>query len=199
MLRVGLTGGLACGKTTVLEMLRGLGAATISADAIVHDLLESDHCVRESIRREFGEGVFDEAGRVDRALVADIVFRDDGARRALEAILHPEVRRRILKWMDRSEAEGRAVAVAEVPLLFEAGLEGDFDCTVAVTAEHPEQLNRLSNRMPSRDVERRIAAQMPAEERARRADFVVANSGSLEELRERVGELWSALQARAHR
>jgi len=199
MLRVGLTGGLACGKTTVLEMLRDLGAATISADAIVHDLLESDQCVRESIRREFGEGVFDEAGRVDRALVADIVFRDDGARRALEAILHPEVRRRILKWMDRSEAEGRAVAVAEVPLLFEAGLEGDFDCTVAVTAEHPEQLNRLSNRMPSRDVERRIAAQMPAEERARRADFVVANSGSLEELSERVGELWSALQARAHR
>lgn len=199
MLRVGLTGGLACGKTTVLEMLRDLGAATISADAIVHDLLESDQCVRESIRREFGEGVFDEAGRVDRALVADIVFRDDGARRALEAILHPEVRRRILKWMDRSEAEGRAVAVAEVPLLFEAGLEGDFDCTVAVTAEHPEQLNRLSNRMPSRDVERRIAAQMPAEEKARRADFVVANSGSLEELMERVGELWSALQARAHR
>ena len=199
MLRVGLTGGLACGKTTVLEMLRDLGAATISADAIVHDLLESDQCVRESIRREFGEGVFDEAGRVDRALVADIVFRDDGARRALEAILHPEVRRRILKWMDRSEAEGRAVAVAEVPLLFEAGLEGDFDCTVAVTAEHPEQLNRLSNRMPSRDVERRIAAQMSAEEKARRADFVVANSGSLEELSERVGELWSALQARAHR
>lgn len=196
MLRVGLTGGIACGKSTVLQMLRDLGAATISADSIVHELLDSDTSIRERIRREFGEGVFDETGRVDRRKLADIAFRDDSARIKLERILHPEVRQRILAWMDGARSRGTRVAVAEVPLLFEAGLEGDFDCTVAVTAEHGEQLNRLSSRMPVRDAERRIAAQMPAEEKARRADYALVNSGSLDDLQERVRELWSTLLTR---
>jgi dephospho-CoA kinase len=196
MLRVGLTGGIACGKSTVLRMLQDLGAATISADSIVHELLDSDTSIRERIRREFGEGVFDETGRVDRRKLADIAFRDDSARMKLEHILHPEVRRRILVWMDGARSRGTRVAVAEVPLLFEAGLEGDFDCTVAVTAEHGEQLNRLSSRMPVRDAERRIAAQMPAEEKARRADYALVNSGSLDDLQERVRELWSTLLTR---
>ncbi|MGQ9807907.1 MAG: dephospho-CoA kinase [Armatimonadota bacterium] len=196
MLRVGLTGGIACGKSTVLQMLQDLGAATISADSIVHELLDSDTSIRERIRREFGEGVFDETGRVDRRKLADIAFRDDSARMKLERILHPEVRRRILVWMDGARSRGTRVAVAEVPLLFEAGLEGDFDCTVAVTAEHGEQLNRLSSRMPVRDAERRIAAQMPAEEKARRADYTLVNSGSLDDLQERVRELWSTLLTR---
>jgi|DewCreStandDraft_4_1066084.scaffolds.fasta_scaffold02387_2 dephospho-CoA kinase len=196
MLRVGLTGGIACGKSTVLRMLQDLGAATISADSIVHELLDSDTSIRERIRREFGEGVFDETGRVDRRKLADIAFRDDSARMKLEHILHPEVRRRILVWMDGARSRGTRVAVAEVPLLFETGLEGDFDCTVAVTAEHGEQLNRLSSRMPVRDAERRIAAQMPAEEKARRADYALVNSGSLDDLQERVRELWSTLLTR---
>jgi dephospho-CoA kinase len=196
MLRVGLTGGIACGKSTVLRMLQDLGAATISADSIVHELLDSDTSIRERIRQEFGEGVLDETGRVDRRKLADIAFRDDSARMKLEQILHPEVRRRILVWMDGARSRGTRVAVAEVPLLFEAGLEGDFDCTVAVTAEHGEQLNRLSSRMPVRDAERRIAAQMPAEEKARRADYALVNSGSLDDLQERVRELWSTLLTR---
>ena len=195
-MRVGLTGGIACGKSTVLRMLQDLGAATISADSIVHELLDSDTSIRERIRREFGEGVFDETGRVDRRKLADIAFRDDSARMKLEHILHPEVRRRILVWMDGARSRGTRVAVAEVPLLFETGLEGDFDCTVAVTAEHGEQLNRLSSRMPVRDAERRIAAQMPAEEKARRADYALVNSGSLDDLQERVRELWSTLLTR---
>ena len=195
-MRVGLTGGIACGKSTVLRMLQDLGAATISADSIVHELLDSDTSIRERIRREFGEGVFDETGRVDRRKLADIAFRDDSARMKLEHILHPEVRRRILVWMDGARSRGTRVAVAEVPLLFETGQEGDFDCTVAVTAEHGEQLNRLSSRMPVRDAERRIAAQMPAEEKARRADYALVNSGSLDDLQERVRELWSTLLTR---
>ncbi len=108
MLRVGLTGGIACGKSTVLRMLQDLGAATISADSIVHELLDSDTSIRERIRREFGEGVFDETGRVDRRKLADIAFRDDSARMKLEHILHPEVRRRILVWMDGARSRGRA-------------------------------------------------------------------------------------------
>ncbi len=197
MLRVGLTGGLACGKSTVLEMLRELGAATISADSLVHELLNSDAAVRRSIRERFGDGVFGEDGEVDRRRLAAVAFASEAARRTLEGILHPEVRRRMMSWMGDMEAEGCRVAVAEVPLLFESGMEGDFDCTVAVTAEHRQQLNRLSSRMPVADAERRIAAQMPAEEKARRADYVVVNSGTLDELRERVRVLWRALLERA--
>jgi len=143
---VGLTGGIGCGKTTVLSMLRDRGAAVISADDIVHVLLRTDTDVRVRIRESFGEEVFDAEASIVPSRLAAIVFSSPERRRELEGILHPGVRRRIAGWMEERERAGSSVGIAEVPLLFEAGYEGDFDATVAVTAEHEVCLRRLTGR-----------------------------------------------------
>lgn len=194
ILRVGLTGGIGCGKSTVLRMLRERGAAVISADDIVHELLRSDTHVRSRIRASFGDDVFDSEGSIVPSRLAAIVFSSPERRHELEAILHPGVRRRIAAWMEECRKAGWTVGVAEVPLLFEAAYQDDFDATVAVTAEHEVCLCRLTGRgFPRAEAEARVAAQLSTEEKAARADFVVSNNGSLDALGAEAGRLWSVL------
>jgi dephospho-CoA kinase len=177
MLKVALTGGIATGKTYVLSRLRERGVPTIDADDIVHESLESGTPTTKAIAAQFGRVFLKPDGSIDRALLAGKVFNDADSRHQLEAIIHPMVYDTIRKWYETLD---RPMGVASVPLLFETRREGDFDF-VAVTVCPPElQLQRIlaRDRITEEEARQRIAAQMPAEQKAQRADYVILTGGS---------------------
>lgn len=180
---VGLTGGIGSGKSTALAALEELGAATLSADVVVHDLLASPE-VHDAIVARMGGGVLAPGGAIDRAAVAAHVFEHPEDRAWLEGVLWPRVGARIGAW--REEVAAGALppraAVVEVPLLFEAGMEGVFDATVAVVADEQLRSQRAGGRGHAAVAERE-ARQLGQEEKAVRADHVVRNDGSVEELK----------------
>jgi dephospho-CoA kinase len=191
---VGLTGGLGAGKSEALSALGELGAATLSTDAVVHELLESDE-LREIVVARLGEAVAPE-GRLDRSLIAERVFGDEEARSWLEGELWPRVGRRMAEWkqdIDALDPPPRA-AVVEVPLLFESGMEGVFDATVAVTADEDVRAERAGARGHASLAER-TGRQLSQEEKAQRADFEVRNDGTLDELRETLSRALARLDA----
>jgi dephospho-CoA kinase len=186
---VGLTGGLGAGKSVALRLLAELGAATLSTDAVVHELLERDDVVRELVERlgpEVAPG-----GRLDRAEVAERVFDDDEARAWLEALLWPRVGERVAAW--RSELGDERVAVVEVPLLFESGMGPAFDSTIAVVAGEAIREQRAAARGHAA-VEQRAGRQLTQQEKADRADFTVRNDGSLEELKQTLSHVLAKLE-----
>ena len=199
MLRVAVTGGIGTGKSVVLSQLAACGAAVVDADALVHDALRAGAPAVAEIRNRFGEEIITPSGDVDRARLGTIVFGDGQARRDLEAILHPAVYHAIESWMRGREVEGARVAVAEIPLLYETGHEGDFDCVVVTACDGEEQVRRAMGRsgMSDADARRRIAAQWPLAEKARRADFVIRTDGTVEETRRQARSVWDALLRRA--
>jgi len=178
---VGLTGGIAAGKSEALKALERLGAATLSTDAVVHELLESGD-VRTRLVDRFGDRVAPE-GRIDRAAVAEVVFADPEQRGWLENVLWPRVGERVAAWRDaveRKKPPPRA-AVVEVPLLFEAGMENAFDRTIAVVADESVREERAGDR-GHRGLESRTSRQLTQDEKADQADLVVKNDGTIEEL-----------------
>lgn len=192
MLRVGLTGGLASGKSTVARMLADRGAAVFDADALVRDLYQPGGAADHAARDLFGAEVLDASGAVDRVKVAEIVFRDPARRHALEARIHPIVREERERRFGQAAWAGAKVAVCEASLLFEARTEDEYDRVLLVTAPEEERVRRWAARGGTEeDARRRIAAQMPAEEAVRRADDVIVNGGSPEELRRQVEEVWA--------
>jgi len=199
MLRVAVTGGIGTGKSVVLAQLAACGAAVVDADALVHDALRAGAPAVAEIRKRFGEEIITPSGDVDRARLGTIVFGDGQARRDLEAILHPAVYHAIESWMRGREVEGARVAVAEIPLLYETGHEADFDCVVVTACDGEEQVRRAMGRsgMSDADARRRIAAQWPLAEKARRADFVIRTDGTVEETRRQARSVWDALLRRA--
>jgi dephospho-CoA kinase len=179
---VGLTGGIGAGKTEALKALQDLGAATLSTDAVVHELLATDE-LRDALVERLGPEVAPN-GRVDRAKVAELAFADPEHRGWLEGLLWPKVGERVMAWREQvAKADPPpAAAVVEVPLLFEAGMERAFDSTLVVVAD--EQLRR--ERAEARGhaaLASRTGRQLSQAEKAQLADFVVHNDGSLEELR----------------
>ena len=186
-LLIGLTGGLAAGKSEALVAFESAGAATISSDLIVHELLGTP-AVLELLRDRWGEEVVSDDG-VDRGAVARIVFGDAAELEWLEKTLHPRVGERIAAWLRELPAgAGAGVAVVEVPLLFEAGMDGVFDATVAVVADDEDRRRRAGVRDQVM-LEEREGRQLPQSEKARRADHVLRNDGSVEELGEAVSDL----------
>ena len=178
---VGLTGGIAAGKSEALRALDRLGAATLSSDDVVHELLTTGE-VRDMLVERFGDDVAPD-GEVDRGAVAEVVFADPEQRGWLEGLLWPRVGERIASWrqeLEHAEPPPRA-AVVEVPLLFESGMEAAFDGTIAVVADEGTRSERAGIR-GHRGVESRTSRQLVQEEKARRADVVVRNDGTLEEL-----------------
>jgi dephospho-CoA kinase len=178
---VGLTGGIAAGKSEALRAFERIGAATLSTDSVVHELLTSGE-VRDMLVERFGEQVAPD-GEVDRGAVADVVFGDDEHRKWLEGLLWPRVGERIVSWreqLDDADPPPRA-AVVEVPLLFESGMEAAFDKTIAVVADESVREERAGGR-GHRGVESRTSRQLAQDEKARRADVVVRNDGTLEDL-----------------
>ena len=192
MLRAGLTGGIASGKTTVAAMLRELGCHVIEADKIAHRLIESGGAAYNEVVREFGPGVLTSDGRVDRAKLGAIVFADASRLTRLNAIVHPPVLDAQDRELDAIErAEPHAIAVVEAALLIEAGYAPKLDCLVVTWCTPEQQLARLTQKGAGRELtveqaRQRIASQMPVEEKRRMADEEIDCSGSLEHTREQV-------------
>ncbi len=198
---IGLTGGIASGKSTVAAMFAELGAAVVSADQIARDVVEPGEPALEEIRSAFGPGVLLPDGRLDRRRLGEIVFADPKRLRQLEAILHPRIRARMREQISAASAAGRPV-VAEIPLLFESPASRDLvDVTVVVYVEREQQLGRLMRRdgLSREQAEARLAAQMPLDEKARLADYVVDNRHDLARTREQVRQVWEELTCGAHR
>ena len=191
---VGLTGGLGAGKSEALRTLGELGAATLSTDAVVHELLATDE-LRDIIVARLGEGVARD-GALDRSLIAERVFGDDEARGWLEGELWPRVGQRMAEWKQEVDALDPAppVAVVEVPLLFESGMEGAFAATIAVIADEDVRAERAGARGHA-SVDERAGRQLSQEEKSQRADYSVRNDGTLEELRENLSRVLARLEA----
>ncbi len=196
MLRIGLTGGLASGKSTVAEMLEDLGAAVLDADEVVRALYREGGAGAAAARDLFGDAVLGPDGRIDRTRIAAVVFSDPAARHALEARIHPLVGEERRRFFARAEAAGARVAVVEASQLLEADTESDYDRVLLVMAPEEERVRRWGERGGDpEDARRRISAQMRAEIAKERADDLLVNNGTLEDLRRKVTELfrgWTA-------
>jgi dephospho-CoA kinase len=190
-LTIGLTGGIAAGKSEALAAFERLGAATISSDAVVHELLDAEPLLGRLTER-WGEGIAP-GGRVDRTKVGEIVFSDPEQLKWLEAQIHPLVGERLGAWLS-SLGDGVKVAVVEVPLLFESEMERVFDTTVAVVTSDEVRRERAEARGHALLGERE-ARQLPQEEKAARAEHVVENDGSIEDLERRLSALVAKLGA----
>ena len=191
MLKVALTGGIATGKSYVLARLRERGIPTIEADDIVHEALAPGTATTNAIVTRFG-GVLKPDGSIDRRVLAAKVFTDPESRLQVEAIVHPVVYAHIKEWYETLD---RPIGVASIPLLYETRREGDFDF-VAVTLCSPEQqLQRLLERdgISEDDARQRIQSQMPGEEKARRANFVILTGGTPLSTDRQVDELLIAI------
>ena len=196
MLRIGLTGGIATGKSHVLEQFRKRGIPCLDADALAHGVEAPGTEATTAIAARFGADVLAADGSVNRAKLGPIVFGDPAARRDLEAIVHPAVYRAIAAGLRGFELIGAyPFAVVDVPLLYETGAEKNFD-RVVVTACSPElQLARLLERgMNDTGARQRLAAQWPTDQKVARADFVVRTDGSFEETDRQVADLIQRLQ-----
>ena len=187
---VAITGGIGAGKSEALRAFRRHGAATVSSDEIVHHLLATDEDVKRALVERLGERVLGEDGRPDRGRIAEVVFADRDALAFLEALLHPLVAREYLQWREQLAGlpNPPRVCVTEVPLLYEAGGETRFDKVVVVTA--PRQLREQRRRVRRDDRDDRL---LPDREKAKRADFVYVNTGTLDELDEWVGGVMAKL------
>jgi dephospho-CoA kinase len=184
---VGLTGGIGAGKSEALAALERLGAATISTDAIVHSLYE-EPVVREAVVARWGPEVAPD-GRVDRSAIARYAFATPEERAWLEQLLWPLVGRKVADW--RRTANGVALVV-ETPLLFEAGLEGNYDATIAIVADEKVRNERAAARGHA-SLDERTARQLSQDEKARRATYAVENSGTLEQLEQELSEVLAKL------
>ncbi|HEX2393053.1 MAG TPA: dephospho-CoA kinase [Solirubrobacterales bacterium] len=189
-LTIGLTGGIAAGKSEALRAFARLGAATLSSDAVVHELLDSEE-LRARLAERWGPEVVAD-GKLDRARIGEIVFADPEELTWLEAQIHPLVGERTADWLRSLPAETE-VAVVEVPLLFEVGREAVFDTTVAVVAADEVRRGRAEARGHAL-VDEREARQLTQLEKAERADHVVANDGSVEDLERALSALLAKLR-----
>ncbi|HEY7475983.1 MAG TPA: dephospho-CoA kinase [Vicinamibacterales bacterium] len=208
LLTVGLTGGIATGKSYCLERFARFGAATIDADEIAHDALAIGRPGLDAVIARFGRGVLQPDGHLDRAALGRIVFADADARRDLEAIVHPEVYLHITQWLaavDDLHTVATAqlgpvpgIAIADIPLLFETGRQYGFDAVLVVACTPDRQLQRLLARgLSTTDAEQRIAAQWPIEEKIRRADYVIDTSGTFSDTDAQLEIVWKKLSERA--
>ncbi len=196
MLRVGLTGGIGCGKSVVAAMLREQGFLVLDADTLAHQLVEPGQPAYDDVLQEFGKGVCDASGKIDRAKLAAIVFAEPAKLARLNQIVHPRVaeaqERQFTEWQ---RTHPRGVAVVEAALLVEAGAHNRLDRLVVVWCRPEQQVERLRERgMSAEEAQRRIASQMPLEEKRRLAEFQIDCSGTIEDTRQQVERLVAQLR-----
>lgn len=200
MASFGLTGGIASGKSTVAGLFRNLGAKIINADELAHELILAGSPAFSEIVRHFGTAILDVAGQVDRKRLGEIVFGDAAKRAALNAILHPAIMVRRKELVAGYEAaDPHAVVISDAALIYEAGIGSYFLKVIVVWCRAEQQLARLMSKtgLAREEAERRITAQMPADEKRRCADYVIDCSGSIEETRQQVETLYPELKRMA--
>jgi dephospho-CoA kinase len=212
MLKVGLTGGIASGKSVVGEMFVALGARLVQADRIAHSLMQPGEAVYNEVVRHFGREILNADGTVNRGKLAEAAFgpsdAPEGQRASrieeLNRIVHPVVIRSQEEWMQAvGRSDPHAVAIVEAALLLEAGAGKRFDRLVVVTCSPEQRVERFAARQKieletaRKEVERRMAAQMPDEEKVKAADYVIDNSGSMEQTRAQVERVWGTMRAQA--
>jgi dephospho-CoA kinase len=199
MIRIGLTGNVASGKSEVARVWAGMGVPVVSADDLAREAVAPGSPGLREVVEALGTGVLAPDGTLDRAGVRERVFRDPEARARLEAILHPRIRELRDAWVRERVEEGAPLVVSEVPLLYEKGLGGEFDVVVVVHADAGDRRRRLmENRaIGPEEADRIMAAQGDPEEKRRRADHVILNDGSLEELRARAEALLDRIRRSA--
>jgi dephospho-CoA kinase len=214
MLKVGLTGGIAAGKSVVGEMFVALGAHLVQADRIAHSLMQPGEAVYNEVVRHFGREILNPDGSVNRAKLAEVAFgpasAPEGQRASriaeLNRIVHPVVIRSQDEWMEETgRQDPHAVAIVEAALILEAGAGDHFDRLIVVTCAEEQRVIRFAARQKisleaaRKEVIRRMAAQLPDEEKIKAADFVIDNSGSLEQTRAQVHVVWEPLRAAAEK
>lgn len=192
-----LTGGIATGKTHVRRLFERLGVPTIDADTLARDVVAPGTGGLAAIAARFGPGVIDARGALDRKALAAIVFADAEARRDLEAIVHPPVAAATDAWFSSLDPASHVLAVADIPLLFETGRDREFDATVVTACDPDTQLRRVMARdgIGEGEARQRIAAQLPTEDKTRRADHVIRTDGSYDETEAQVRAVLAALNA----
>ena len=196
----GLTGGIACGKSTVAQYFQDLGAHIIDADRVGHEVIEPGQPAFEEILEHFGREILDSSGRIDRKKLGPLVFHDPEQLRALNAIVHPRILARQQELAaEQYQRNPHAVVIIDAALIFEAGIGGTMRKVMVAWCRPEQQLERLMAKagVSCEEAERRILAQIPVEEKRRRADFVIDCSGSLEETRRQAEQIFPQLQALA--
>ncbi len=196
MVRAALTGGIATGKSYCLSRFASLGAAVIDADRLARDAVASGSRALDAIVARFGPSMLRADGTLDRTALARIVFSDRAARADLEAIVHPEVYRRIGEWL-ATLPSGTRIAIADIPLLFETGHTHDFDRVVVVACDPREQLRRVMSRdgLSEQDARARLESQWPIAEKESRADYVIRTDGSASDTDTQVRTVYEHLLA----
>ncbi len=199
MLKVGLTGGVACGKTTITAMFEKRGAHIALADAIAHSLFEPGSEVYNKVREAFGDEILDPDMTISRPKLANLAF--PARIKELNAIIHPVVIARQDEWMEEiARRDPHAIAIVEAALMVEAGAHKRFDKLIAVTCNLDQKVERFTERshlselQARAEVERRMQAQLPETDKAKLADFVIDNSGSLEQAEAQVEQIWQELR-----
>lgn len=199
MLRVGLTGGVACGKSTVTAMFEKRGAYVIRADEIAHRLMEPGQAVYDAVVERFGPGILNPDGTISRPKLGAIAF--DGRVRELNSLVHPAVVKFQDEWMsEMGRKDPHAITIVEAALILEAGAKSHFDKLIAVTCGSDQKAERFATRshlpldVAREEVRRRMAFQLTEEEKVAAADYVVRNDGTLEQAEAQVGKLWDELR-----
>jgi dephospho-CoA kinase len=195
--RVGLTGGIATGKSHVRAVFEALGVPTIDADLLAHKAVAPGSATFEAVKTRFGPTVLDPAGGLDRRKLGSVVFADPQARKDLEAIIHPQVVEAIDRWFASLDSQAHLFAIADVPLLYEASRERDYDVVIVTACELPTQIRRVMARdnITEAEARQRIAAQLPIEEKVRRADHVIRTDGLLASTNAQVHEVYERLSS----
>jgi dephospho-CoA kinase len=190
---VGLTGGIACGKTAAAGILAEAGAAVLDTDRVAHEVMAPGGPAYEAVIEAFGSEIVAADGTIDRAVLGEKVFGDAAVRLTLNGLVHPAVRDRRRAWVLERRAQEESTVVA-IPLLFEVGDDQEWDAIVCVTADESTVMERLKHRgLSDAQARRRIAAQMPVEEKAARSDYVIENNGSLDKLKRLVLSAWNEI------
>ncbi|MCT2194079.1 dephospho-CoA kinase [Paenibacillus sp. MB22_1] len=192
-MNIGLTGGIATGKSTVSRLLAERGAAIIDADVIAREIMEPGHPVLAAVSERFGPGVLHPDGTLNRKKLGEIVFSNPEERKALEALTHPAIRAEMKRRMEELEAaDPHRLVVADIPLLYESGLDPLYDQIMVVYVPREVQLTRLMLRdgLSKEAAEQRISAQMDIEIKKERADILIDNSGGLEETKRQIDDFW---------
>jgi dephospho-CoA kinase len=199
MIRIGLTGNIASGKSEIARMLADRGATVIDADLLAREAVQPETQALKDIVKRWGKDVLKKDGSLDRAALRQIVFADQSELDALNRIVHPGVTRLRDREIALARERGDPIVICVIPLLFERNIVDEFDAIVLVDAPRPLRLERMvaARGMEATDAMNMIASQMPAELKRARADFVIENNGSLQDLERDVDALWSSLQRNA--